>query len=183
MSQQYSPYVSFLNSATLDDRISIIQDSPKCPNVYFSDLQSFIFLSYHFHITHTTTFKIQFTFQFLCYYFNMSFDIPFLLLICLIFVASHFYLLLLSNPIHLFYLLHNKHFIRHHISQNKVLIIPKSLSFLPRQTGFNASRPVTNSCIRILHLPPDRLRPSPQIRLHLLPIQIRIIPHNDPPLH
>ena len=134
MSQQYSPYVSFLNSATLDDRISIIQDSPKCPNVYFSDLQSFIFLSYHFHITHTTTFKIQFTFQFLCYYFNMSFDIPFLLLICLIFVASHFYLLLLSNPIHLFYLLHNKHFIRHHISQNKVLIIPKSLSFLPRQT-------------------------------------------------
>ena len=102
----------------------------------------FLFLSYHFHITYTTTFKIQFTFQFLCYYFNISFDIPFLLLICLLFVAAHFYLLLLSNPIHLFYLLHNKHFIRHHISQNKVLIIPKSPSFLPWQTILHTQRPI-----------------------------------------
>ena len=67
-------------------------------------------------------------------------------------------------------LAHNKHFIRHNIPQNKVLIIPKSPSFLPRQTIFDTKRPIPHPLIRILRLLSDRLRSLPQIRLHLLPI-------------
>ena len=41
---------------------------------------------------------------------------------------------------------YNKHFIRHHTAQNKVLIPLKIYSHLHRQTIFNTNRPVTRVC-------------------------------------
>lgn len=67
-------------------------------------------------------------------------------------------------------LTHNKHFIRHNVPHNKVLIISKSPFYLPRQTIFDTNRPIPHLLIRILHLPPDWLRPPPKISLHLLPV-------------
>ena len=43
-------------------------------------------------------------------------------------------------------LTHNKHFIRHHTSQNKAHIIPKNYSILPRQTIFHTQRPISRVC-------------------------------------
>ena len=74
---------------------------------------------------------------------------------------------------------YNKHFIRQYICQNKVLIPLKIYSHLHRQTIFDTNRPIPNSCIRILRLPPKRPGSLPQVRLHLLPIQKHIIsPYN-----
>lgn len=60
--------------------------------------------------------------------------------------------------------------------------MPKIYSFLPRQTVFDTQRPIPHPGIRIHRLPPQRSRSSSQICLHLLPIQIRIIPFHDPRL-
>ena len=62
-------------------------------------------------------------------------------------------------------------------------LFPKTNSILPWQTTFNTQRPIPHPRIRILPLPPNRLRTLAQIRLHLLPIQIRVISFHNPPLH
>lgn len=80
-------------------------------------------------------------------------------------------------------LTYNKHFIRHHTSQNKAHIIPKNYSILPRQTIFNTQRPPSYHLIRKPRIPRQPLRSFYKVSLRLLPVQIRIIPLHDPPFH
>ena len=65
---------------------------------------------------------------------------------------------------------YNKHLIRQHICQNKVLISLKIYSHLHRQTIFHTQHPIPHQWIRVLRKSRQFLRPSPQISLHLLPI-------------
>ena len=79
--------------------------------------------------------------------------------------------------------MHNKHFIRHHTSQDKVPIIPKISPILPRQTVSQAQRPPPNPLVWIDALTPDRLCPHLQIRFQFLAVAVRVDAAHNPLFH
>ena len=58
-----------------------------------------------------------------------------------------------------------------------------SMSFLKWQALLHTQHPIPQLIIRPLLIPRQMSCPSSQIRFHLLPIKVRVIPSHDPPLH
>ena len=80
------------------------------------------------------------------------------------------------------------HFCLHmsiHFYANQIFLTHNRIYLLssPRQTIPDTQRPIPHLPIRILLKSRQLSRPAPEIRLHLLPIQKRIISSYDPPFH